>query len=690
MPANPSIWLAPFNIHSHTGGQQTIPRVIQLTDGRILVAWQDTIGGSDNTDIFGQLYDEMGQSIGGQFQINRFSRNGYEDDFDIVATDDGGFHITYTTESSLWNDDVAYEQYGAPNSAGEFGTPVGGISVPNIPGGGLLYKDPSLAISASGDGLLIYSQDFAAQSAELYIRTYDPHSQTYGEPVTIFNKPDARVDYQKITALENGNFAIVFRVSDDNSPSYIESRVYTPEGALIDSSVQTQTPGLFEFGVELFDVGITALSTGGFVTTWSRIEGFSGQTTEVYINIFDNFGNETVSSIEIVSSSPVRSGQPYEAYYVAGDVLGLRDGSFIVAYYDTVGQDRVFLAQCDAEGVELTTPDTRLVFDARYALDSLDMTELPDGRIAITFQNFVNNSHDSQMIIVDFRDAPSVGTQNNLIGTGGDDVVQVADYQSLDFYLAPGDDIVIISSGVTVGVLDGGLGNDSLSFAETGPVQFDLGLGQLSGVNFTFSSIAGFENVVGSRFSDELIGDHLDNILTGGRGNDILTGGLGADKFVFGFGEGQDVITDFNASEDVIEMTLSPYTTLYGLRSMMSQFDGYVVMNLGSNQFVRFNGLTIEQFGLDNFRLTGITEDGVGPFRDPTDLSKDDTSPSSSVEKTVPPVMEIYEGADQITLSEALKDLPSVAEFRTINYNPIEDLPEDYGITSTFDMLGLG
>lgn len=83
--------------------------------------------------------------------------------------------------------------------------------------------------------------------------------------------------------------------------------------------------------------------------------------------------------------------------------------------------------------------------------------------------------------------------------------------------------------------------------------------------------------VLGSRHAD-LLGDgsgddHLDgfagnDVLTasigndalhGGSGNDVLTGGSGADLFIFNSGFGQDIITDFNLTEDRIQFDASVF-----------------------------------------------------------------------------------------------------------------------------------
>ena len=66
-------------------------------------------------------------------------------------------------------------------------------------------------------------------------------------------------------------------------------------------------------------------------------------------------------------------------------------------------------------------------------------------------------------------------------------------------------------------------------------------------------SYTSIENLIGSRFADDLVGDGNANRLTGEAGPDVLTGGGGTDQFVLNAvsdslpGAGRDQITDFNA-----------------------------------------------------------------------------------------------------------------------------------------------
>ena len=77
---------------------------------------------------------------------------------------------------------------------------------------------------------------------------------------------------------------------------------------------------------------------------------------------------------------------------------------------------------------------------------------------------------------------------------------------------------------------------------------------------------AGDDTLIGSSSHDFLYGGADDDVINagdggdfiqGGTGNDTLTGGSGADFFDFDFGDGHDVITDYQAGIDTIAISFA-------------------------------------------------------------------------------------------------------------------------------------
>jgi Ca2+-binding RTX toxin-like protein len=58
----------------------------------------------------------------------------------------------------------------------------------------------------------------------------------------------------------------------------------------------------------------------------------------------------------------------------------------------------------------------------------------------------------------------------------------------------------------------------------------------------------------GGEGNDTLLGGAGDDVLNGGVDNDLLRGDEGNDTFVFNSGDGNDTITDFDASQDKLDI----------------------------------------------------------------------------------------------------------------------------------------
>ena len=69
----------------------------------------------------------------------------------------------------------------------------------------------------------------------------------------------------------------------------------------------------------------------------------------------------------------------------------------------------------------------------------------------------------------------------------------------------------------------------------------------------------GSDTINGNAGRDKIAGGAGDDILNGGKDADVLTGGDGSDTFVFGMHSGKDVVTDFDASADVLDLTGAGY-----------------------------------------------------------------------------------------------------------------------------------
>ncbi len=142
------------------------------------------------------------------------------------------------------------------------------------------------------------------------------------------------------------------------------------------------------------------------------------------------------------------------------------------------------------------------------------------------------------------------------------------DGNGLDNRLQGGAGADTLDGGAGNDTLIGGLGDDVYRIDSVGDVVVETADGGIDEVRTTLSVFTLGDNVerlllqggaglgignmldnalVGGSGNDSLEGWFGNDTLSGGLGDDLLTGGEGADLFVFATGDGQDLITDFDA-----------------------------------------------------------------------------------------------------------------------------------------------
>lgn len=174
----------------------------------------------------------------------------------------------------------------------------------------------------------------------------------------------------------------------------------------------------------------------------------------------------------------------------------------------------------------------------------------------------------------------------------------------------PLDDITAMEFAVQDGVLHllvAGEGWDGLSLIEvdtgsTGEIFTALADGGSlggSGENDMLSGVAG---------NDQIYGGHGDDILTDGGGNDVLTGGSGGDVFVFSADGEADQITDFDITEDRIN--LSFWGRIYDKSDLdFGSIDGGIQISFADETLEVFsvNGKNLSQSQFTNAMLLDMT-----------------------------------------------------------------------------------
>ncbi|WP_430450465.1 hypothetical protein [Rhodophyticola sp.] len=154
MPTTPETWLSEFtvNIGNLTGNQRE-QQITQLSNGNILVAWEDdtdNVDSANGTDIIGQIYDPLGEPVGSPFQMNTNWFADDEGEFEIAARPDGGWILVHEDTDGTGTS-VAVEVFDSTGTQTDTET--------FFEGTGESFNDPTVTVNDNGDAIIAWNVD---------------------------------------------------------------------------------------------------------------------------------------------------------------------------------------------------------------------------------------------------------------------------------------------------------------------------------------------------------------------------------------------------------------------------------------------------------------------------------------------------------------------------------------------------
>jgi Ca2+-binding RTX toxin-like protein len=211
---------------------------------------------------------------------------------------------------------------------------------------------------------------------------------------------------------------------------------------------------------------------------------------------------------------------------------------------------------------------------------------------------------------------------------GADTLIGGADFATDILVGGYGNDVLHGDSGLgDYDLMDGGAGDDVYYVDTPADLTFEAVGG---GTDMVYANIVGagyylYANVenlvllgttpygVGNELDNRLTGNAVGNYLLGGAGNDVLNGKggndvlfgeSGADTFIFEHGTGGDVIGDFLAGTDKIDLSAFGFASYQTVVNSMHEVNGTTAIDLGGSDFIILNGVPEASLHAGDFILS--------------------------------------------------------------------------------------
>lgn len=552
MPNVPVTWRDAQIVNSVEGGAQNTPRIIQLSNGNILVVWtsdEDSgAGGPVGTDIIGRIFDPLGNAVGGEFRINSGSTADNEQAPSIVATAGGGFIIVYhdVDLGGSNGSNIRLEEYDAFCDLLP-GNPVvvsdsGHEAAPN-------FAAPAVAVA--GLTALIVYEEHSAGGSNVVGRFYSPVTNLYGLQFDLFSG-NGTSDPQLI-ALANGNFVVA--ASQGGADPSIVYRVYSALGLPLTGTLTVQ--GTATDTLADSQPSLVALTGGGFVIAWTAK---SGGDSDIAYRTFTSggtqfgageAGSDGASNTSSAPSLTALANGGFAIVFQNGTTGGL-EASHIAANGTMLGN--FAFASGAAEAAAIGLGDGRMavvsttIAGGNIALEFLDTRDVINPGSILTPAGWMIGTVFDEVVTGD-------GVATVLHGWDGGDILTQGLGIASSLYGDAGDDTIVARTIIDLDRFEGGDGIDTIDWSgallEIGAT-FNMAAGTATSLLGLSEVMLGFERLIGTPNADTIIGTAAADTLSGGGGNDyivgqdgndILSGDSGLNTLQGGFGDDVYIVT---------------------------------------------------------------------------------------------------------------------------------------------------
>jgi Ca2+-binding RTX toxin-like protein len=502
------IWRAEqdVRISEDAGGSTDRPSIAYLPNGGYVVGWRE------NNLLKFKVYngngDVTGPGAGTVYTVDGGTGNENNLNIQAIGTD-GSFAISWN-EGLTNNYDLKTRVFTLNDNGTYVGGPVNDI---HHASSGNTAELASLTLTMDGGIVSTYMV-----GNDVYMAAHDASGARIGPQRQVHKGGSSSIDYPKATQITSNKFIFSFGEGDN-----IKYKVVTMVNGSPSSSADPSDAGSGDIAEVVALKDANGVPDGRFAIVQSR-------GALIVAKFYDQNGTRIGSETEVVLT---------DDGWAEGDhfnVTALRGGRIGVVYSGDAVQGKIVLKVTDINGKGengISGPDA-LVIDATDSLKTPTITEMKDGRLAITWSDPSRTQSDISSAIVDPRLAPVAvnGTERNDYYVGSEHHGDVLRGYAGNDILFGVDGNDVLNGGTGADRLDGGAGFDIASYfdAESAVVanltdpKLNLKLSEAEGDTYF-----GIEGLRGGAWHDILTGNNVANLLEGGDGRDTLYGGLGND-----------------------------------------------------------------------------------------------------------------------------------------------------------------
>ncbi|GMU63765.1 MAG: hypothetical protein AMXMBFR36_00390 [Acidobacteriota bacterium] len=269
-----------FQVNTYTTGPQATADVTAAADGGFVAVWRSTGsagGDTSGTSIQGARFDENGEPVGTEFQVNTYTTNNQYSPA-IAAEADGGFVVVWESLGSPGNDSSEWSIQGRRYAAD--GAPLAAQFQVNTYTTGT-QAVPDVAALADGGFVVVWAGGGSpGVTWTVQGRRYGADGSPLGAPFQISTWNSSHQSRPAVAAGADGGFVVVWHSvsgspGGDLSGYSIQGRRYAANGSPDGPQFQVNTYTTNHQREQAVEV----LADGRFVVAWSSNGATGGDTS---------------------------------------------------------------------------------------------------------------------------------------------------------------------------------------------------------------------------------------------------------------------------------------------------------------------------------------------------------------------------------------------------------------------------